>query len=361
MSLSLGIVGLPNVGKSTLFTALTSKQVEVANYPFATIDPNVGVVEVPDERLVQLAEMSRSQKTIPSIVEFTDIAGLVKGASEGVGLGNKFLSHISEVDAILYVIRAFESKDIQHIEESVDPVRDSDIVRSELALKDIETIDKRIYNLTKELKRSSKDKELQQEQEVLQEWLECLNSDVHIYQHLKKSTHNTQDISRILKKVHLLTAKPVLYVVNAHADIADSLKQYIQGLGCGYIVLDAQAELEGAQMTQQERQEIGLEKSALPTLIQESYKVLNLISFFTTGEKESRAWTVKKGSTAPVAGGVIHSDFEDFFIRAEVIQWQTLLKVGSWSDAKKQGLVRTQGKEYVVQDGDVMIFLYNQT
>lgn len=360
MSLSLGIVGLPNVGKSTLFTALTSKKVEVANYPFATIDPNVGVVEVPDERLVQLAEMSRSQKTIPPVVEFTDIAGLVKGASEGVGLGNKFLSHISEVDAILYVIRAFESKDIQHIEESVDPVRDSEIVRSELALKDIETIDKRLYNLTKELKRDSKDKELQQEQEILNEWLECLNNDVHIYQHLKKSTHEQQDIQRILKKVHPLTAKPVLYVVNAHTEIAASLKQYIQGLGCGYVMLDAQAELEGMQMTQQERQEVGLNESALPALIQESYKTLDLISFFTTGEKESRAWTIQNKSAAPVAGSAIHSDFEDFFIRAEVIQWQPLLNAGSWADAKKQGLVRTQGKEYIVQDGDVIIFLYNR-
>ena len=219
------------------------------------------------------------------------------------------MSHISEVDAILYVIRAFESKDIQHIEESVDPARDSEIVRSELALKDIETIDKRLNNLAKELKRNSKDKELQQEQEILKEWLECLNNDVHIYQHLKKSTRDKQDIQRISKKVQPLTAKPVLYVVNAHDEIPDSLKQYIQDLGCGYVVLDAQAELEGMQMTQQERQELGIDKSALPALIQESYKTLELISFFTTGEKESRAWTIQKGSAAPVAGGAIHSDF----------------------------------------------------
>lgn len=360
MSLSLGIVGLPNVGKSTLFTALTSKQVEVANYPFATIDPNVGVVEVPDARLMQLAEMSGSQKTIPPIVEFTDIAGLVKGASEGVGLGNKFLSHISEVDAILYVVRAFEGTDIQHIEESVDPIRDSEIVRSELALKDIDAIDKHLHNLTKDIKRNAKDKDLQQEYEVLSEWLELLNNDVHIYQHLAQNAPVEPDIQRIVKKTQLLTSKPVLYVINSHGDIADSLKQYIQKLGCGYVALDAQAELEGAQMTEQERQEIGLGDSALPALIQESYATLNLISFFTTGEKESRAWTIKKESVAPVAGGAIHSDFEDFFIRAEVIQWQALLNAGSWAQAKKQGLIRTQGKEYEVQDGDVIIFLYNR-
>ena len=360
MSLSLGIVGLPNVGKSTLFTALTSKQVEVANYPFATIDPNVGVVEVPDERLARLADMSHSQKTIPTIVEFTDIAGLVKGASEGVGLGNKFLSHIGEVDALLYVVRAFESADIQHIEESVDPIRDSDIVRSELALKDIEIIDKRMHSLGKDIKRNPKDKELQQEKQLLEQWLECLNADIHIYQYFQQNADQEQEARAVVKKLQLLTAKPALYVVNAHSEIADSLKQYIQKVGCGYVVVDAQAELEGMQMTQQERSEVGLAESALPALIHESYKTLNLISFFTTGEKETRAWTVQKGSMAPVAGGAIHSDFHEFFIRAEVISWKELLTAGSWAEAKKQGLVRTQGKEYTVQDGDVMVFLYNQ-
>ena len=355
MSLSLGIVGLPNAGKSTLFTALTNKQVEIANYPFATIDPNVGVVEVPDERLVQLASISHSQKVIPTVVEFTDIAGLIKGASTGAGLGNTFLSHIQKTDAIVYVIRTFESGDIQHTEQSVDPVRDIEILRSELAIKDIEIIENRMRSLAKEVRQAGKEsKDLQAQQQILSRWLDHLNTNTHIYEIIDEEEQS------IAKQLQLLTAKRILYCFNSHdQDIPASLKQSIGD--AQYVVINAQAELETAQMTQQEREDLGMRGNAIDQLIQKAYTTLNLISFFTTGEKETRAWTIKKGSVAPVAGGAIHSDFEDFFIRAEVVGYQELIATGSWNTAKQKGLVRTEGKEYIVADGDVVIFLYNRT
>lgn len=360
MSLSLGIVGLPNVGKSTLFTALTNKKVEVANYPFATIDPNVGIVEVPDERLDALAQMSKSVQTINAAIEFIDIAGLVKGASGGAGLGNQFLSHIRETDAIIYVVRDFESKDIQHTEPSIDAIRDSEIVRSELAIKDIETIEKRISTLSKELK-AKKDKELEQELEILQQWQKSLDENIHIYQWLdKENTFDRSIINKTLLETQLLTSKPAMYVINAHEKASSDLIKYIESIKCQHIALDARAELETAQMTSQEKKDLGIE-SALPHLIQTAYKTLNLISFFTTGEKETRAWTTTKGSTAPQAGKAIHSDFHDFFIRAEVVNYKQLLEANGWVSARKQGIIRIEGKEYIVQDGDVIVFLHNPT
>lgn len=356
MSLSLGIVGLPNVGKSTLFSALTRQSVEIANYPFATIDPSVGVVEVSDTRLDRLSEMSRSRKKIPTVVEFTDIAGLVKGASQGVGLGNQFLSHIASVDAIVLVVRMFEGGDIQHVEGSVDPKRDVEIVRSELALKDIETLEKRIQGLTKEVKRGEAS---EQELEVLQEWLGALNNDTHIYQHLAEREYDEEVVASLLRNTQLLTTKPVLCVANVHGEVDASFVEYMRGFDCEVVAVDVRAELESVGMTQEERVELGLERNGLEQLIHTSYKTLDLISFFTTGESESRCWTTKKGSSAPVAGGVIHSDFQNFFIRAEVVQWDVLLKAGSWSEARTQGVLRTEGKEYMMQDGDVVVFLHN--
>ena len=354
MSLSIGIVGLPNAGKSTLFSALTKKQVEIANYPFATIDPSVGVVEVPDERLTTLANISNSKQIVPTVVEFTDIAGLIKGASTGAGLGNQFLSHIQKTAVVLYVIRTFESSDIQHTEESVDPIRDIEILRSELAIKDIEIIEKRLQSLTKDVKRADKEKKsLEQEKQILEQWLEVLNKNIHIYEVMQ---HEQESVAQHLQ---LLTAKKVLYCFNAHTqEISNELHQYIGD--AEYVIINAQAEFEAKSMTHNERIELGLETSGLEDLIHKAYKTLNLISFFTTGEKETRAWTIRENSTAPQAGGAIHSDFEDYFIRAEVIEYEKFVQKQGWSKAKQQGLVRTEGKEYVVQDGDVMLFLYNK-
>ncbi|OHA63362.1 MAG: hypothetical protein A2842_01380 [Candidatus Wildermuthbacteria bacterium RIFCSPHIGHO2_01_FULL_48_25] len=302
MSLSVGIVGLPNVGKSTLFQALTKKEVNIANYPFATIDPNVGVVEVPDERLQKLAKLTNSAKVIPTIVEFVDIAGLVKGANKGEGLGNKFLANIREVAAIVHVVRCFENKDIVHVEQSVDPLRDIDTIQTELQLKDLETTEK--------------------------------GSAVPENQQLNK--------------------KPVVYLLNCNpSDVSQELLDKIKGLGGAVVMANLQDELDMQSLLEEERNEFGF-VSRLPELITKAYEVLNLITFFTTGPDESRAWTIQKGWTAPKAAGVIHSDFEEKFIRAETIQWEKLLEAGGWSEAAAKGWIRTEGKEYVVQDGDVI-------
>ncbi|MBI1984698.1 MAG: redox-regulated ATPase YchF [Candidatus Wildermuthbacteria bacterium] len=301
MKLSVGIVGLPNVGKSTLFQALTKKEVNIANYPFATIDPNVGVVEVPDPRLQKLAELSKSAKIIPAIVEFVDIAGLVKGANKGEGLGNKFLASIREVAAIVQVVRGFPNQDIIHVEKTVDPLRDVDTINTELQLKDLETTEK----------------------------------------------------GSEIPETQLLAKKPVIYLLNADPkEVSQELLQRMKSLG-PVVVANLKDELEMQQLSEEERKEFGF-VSYLPELITKAYEILNLITFLTTGADETRAWTIKRGSTAPQAGGAIHSDFEKNFIKAEVIQWEKLLEAGSWSQAAAKGWIRQEGKEYIVQDGDVI-------
>ncbi|MEX0877765.1 MAG: redox-regulated ATPase YchF [Candidatus Spechtbacterales bacterium] len=366
--LSIGIVGLPNVGKSTLFTALTKKQVEIANYPFATIDPNVGVVEVPDERLDKLATLSNSAKKVPTAIEFTDIAGLVKGANKGEGLGNKFLANIRETDAILYVVRTFKLDDIQHVENSVDPLRDIEILRTELALKDLESVEKRLD--TVEGKARTGDKEAKEELAVVQELKESLNNNVHVADFLK-GKDVSEKFHAVVKDLQLLTSKPYFFLFNSKGDdISEDLVAYVNKLGSAYVKMDVREELDSADLSKEERQELGLGESGLSELVNAGYKILKLITFLTTGEDETRAWTCKEGSRAPEAAGKIHTDFEKKFIRAEVIQWDKLLEAGppspegygrvnAWAAAKEKGWIRTEGKEYIVRDGDVMVILHS--
>ena len=358
MSLSIAIVGLPNVGKSTLFQALTKKQVDIANYPFCTIDPNVGVVEVPDERLQKLAELSRSKKIIPAVVEFVDIAGLVKGASKGEGLGNQFLAHIRETDAVLYVVRLFEDDNIHHVEKTIDPLRDIEIIQTELALKDLETVTKRLDSARKELKGASakQEKDIHAEIALLEQMNEALNRGVGARNAIEQQGGGEEQF-RILHPLQLLTAKPILFALNAHTleNIPQNIKDYVSQNGSSFVVANFKEELEGAGFSESERKELGLASSRLPLLITAAYEALGLITFLTTGEDETRAWTIKKGMTAPQAAGVIHTDFEKNFIRAEVIGWQELLNAGGWTEARAKGTLRVEGKEYVVQDGDVII------
>ncbi|MDX1607840.1 MAG: redox-regulated ATPase YchF [Candidatus Spechtbacterales bacterium] len=355
--LSIGIVGLPNVGKSTLFTALTKKDVEIANYPFATIDPNVGVVEVPDERLDKLAELSASAKVIPTAIEFTDIAGLVKGANKGEGLGNQFLANIRETDAILYVVRTFKLADIHHVEDTVDPIRDIETLRTELALKDLESIEKRIDNL--EGRARTGDRDAKEELEVVQKLKESLDNDMHVYNYMQDN-EMSEKFNKVIKEMQLLTSKPYFFLLNSKGDdISGELREYIEKLGSAYVKIDVREELDSVDLSKEERNELGLGESGLYELINTGYEILNLITFFTTGEKETRAWTTGKGSTAPEAAGKIHTDFQSKFIRAEVIQWDKLLDAGSWANARSKGLIRTEGKEYIVKDGDVMLFLHS--
>ncbi|MBI2462754.1 MAG: redox-regulated ATPase YchF [Candidatus Spechtbacteria bacterium] len=369
MSLSIGIVGLPNVGKSTLFKALTKKEVDIANYPFCTIDPNVGVVEVPDERLQKLSDLSHSKKIVPAVVEFVDIAGLVRGANKGEGLGNQFLSRIRDVDAILYMVRLFEDSEIHHVEETIDPLRDVDIVQTELILKDLETVEKRLErarpvrgNASNGARKDAKSgsKEIQIEVALLEELASALGDGKGALTILKghEDSADFTAKSELLKSYQLLTAKPGMFVLNikdAQIIILENVKQYIANTGFPYVALNAREELEGAGFTASERKELGLGEAHLGELIVKAYEVLNLITFLTTGEDESRAWTIKRGTKAPQAAGVIHTDFDKNFIRAEVIGWQELLEIGGWSEARMQGKLRLEGKDYVVQDGDVMV------
>ena len=348
MSLSVGIVGLPNVGKSTLFQALTKKPVDIANYPFCTIDPNVGVVQVPDERVQKLASLFKSKKVIPAVVEFVDIAGLVRGASKGEGLGNQFLSHIRETDAICQVVRCFESSDIIHVEQSVDPVRDIDTVNTELLLKDMETVAKRLGTMEKEVRGG--DKAAIANYPILQDFKVALEKGISAFLYQKEHP----EAKDLFKELQLLSAKPVIYLCNTDKkDIPEALKKKIEELHSFFVILSAREELDIVSLSQQEVLELGL-NSKLPVLIQKAYEILNLITFFTTGVDETRAWTIERGMTAPQAGGVIHSDFEKTFIRAEVIPWNMLFEAGGYTQAYEKGQVRTEGKEYIVQDGDVI-------
>lgn len=348
---------MPNVGKSTLFKALTKNPVDINNYPFCTIEPNVGVVEITDGRLEKLSAMSRSRKTVPAVIEFVDIAGLVKGAAEGEGLGNKFLAHIRETDAVAQVIRAFPAKDdsvsseeITHIYETINPARDIEIINTELILADLETVNKRIAKLQKEVRGNNKEAVIK------------LAAAEEIKKNLEKGKlaneveldAENKVIAELIHELSLLTRKPFLYIYNISGDHKDATNRAPAKAGrC--INLDIKLEEELSEMSPAEIAELGLTPE-INKLAAECHKLLGLITFFTTGEKESRAWTIKKNSAAPKAGAAIHTDFQEKFIRADVIRWDELLKIGSWSKAKETGKIKTVGKDYIVQDGDVIEF-----
>jgi hypothetical protein len=357
---------LPNVGKSTLFNALTKKGVPAENYPFCTIDPSVGVVAVPDNRLQALSKMSNTQKIVPAIVEFVDIAGLVKGASEGEGLGNQFLQHIREVDAIAEVVRMFDDEDVHHVAGHVDPLHDIEIIDMELVLADMQSAEKRLERVERDAKGG--DKELLAERDALLKILPALKDGK------AARTVSLDEKERAeIHALHLLTMKPLLYVLNRKAGTVNvdaengerwrELRDFLERSGAQYVTVDAGVEHDLSDVHDDERadfrRELGVADDGIDTLIKGGYSLLNLISYFTTGEKETRAWTIERGATAPEAGAAIHTDFRDKFIRAEVIAWDKLLEAGSWSKAREQGVLRTEGKEYVVADGDVMAFLHS--
>lgn len=361
--MKLGIVGLPNVGKSTLFNSLTKAGAESANYPFCTIDPNVGIVTVPDERLTVLSDICKTRKTVPATIEFVDIAGLVKGASRGEGLGNQFLSHIREVDAVVHVVRCFENDNVIHVDGSVDPIRDIETINLELIFSDMEIVERRLQKTAKGAK--TNDKQLKAEDACLR----------RLYTHLEggasaRSFVADEEEQVFLDILNLLTAKPVLYAANVSEEDAaegneavDRVKALAEEEGSEVFIVCASIEAEISQLDPDDKMEflqsLGLEESGLDRLIAASYKLLGLISYLTAGEKETRAWTIRKGSKAPQAAGKIHSDFERGFIRAEVISYDDYVAAGSYAAAREAGKLRSEGKEYVVKDGDVIEFLFN--
>ena len=356
MSLSIGIVGLPNVGKSTLFNALTKNNVLAANYPFATIEPNVGVVGVPDERLAKLAGIFGSEKLLPAALSFVDIAGIVKGASEGAGLGNKFLANIRETDAICQVIRVFNDDDVVHVDGRIDPASDMETINTELALADLQTIEKAIPRLEKEAKTAKDRVPVLEAVKAANEWLQS-----------GKPLSQSSIDRDLLHELHLLTAKPFLYVFNVDAaELADNeLRAKLQALvsPAQAIFLDAKTEAELAELSDEDAMEllesIGLTEPGLATLARVGFDALGLQTYLTAGPKEARAWTIHKGDTAPKAAGVIHTDFEKGFIKAEIVSFADLIEAGSMSEAKSKGKVRMEGKEYVMADGDVVEFRFN--